>query len=106
MKLIDEREWKALYDEMEGKCIVWGQYDKGYLDALNCVDDWFDAHPNVEMETVKHGQWINPRIIVGGFAEEWGADCSCCGKTHVGNRTAYCPNCGARMDGEDGRKNK
>ena len=44
----------------------------------------------------KLGQWINERMTRGGFHEEWGYDCSECGKT-CSYRPNYCPNCGAKM---------
>ena len=47
-----------------------------------------------DVEPVRHGPWINDI----GYA---GWTCSECGD-HEGNKTdKYCPNCGARMDGEE-----
>lgn len=49
---------------------------------------------------VRAGRWVNERMLVGGFAEKWGCDCSECGKT-VGEplwKPPYCPNCGAKME--------
>lgn len=49
----------------------------------------------------KYGEWTNERITRGGFHEEWGYDCSECGKT-CSYRSKYCPNCGAKMKVRNG----
>ena len=61
---------------------------------------------------VVRGRW-REKILVGGFAEEWGFVCSECGctvsdRSNLGigryasnnQRLNYCPNCGAKMDGD------
>jgi hypothetical protein len=48
----------------------------------------------------KHGKWIHDRT----YYEADECTCSLCGQfmtTAKGVRTNYCPNCGARMDGEN-----
>ena len=70
-----------------------------------------------EVAEVVHGRW-REKILVGGFAEEWGYVCSECGCTvsdrsnlGVGRYTSenqrlnYCPNCGAKMDGDGSGRN-
>lgn len=55
--------------------------------------------PAADVSPVRHGRWENRQ---GGF---WGvATCSVCGKkSHIGKVSPpYCPNCGAKMDWEDG----
>lgn len=51
--------------------------------------------PTVDAEPVKHGKWFHD---MEGYAR-----CSCCNE-HEQNEVAffftYCPNCGARMDGD------
>lgn len=69
------------------------------------------GQPTVDAVEVKHGRW-REKILVGGFAEEWGFVCSECGctvsdRSNLGigryasnnQRLNYCPNCGAKMDG-------
>lgn len=66
----------------------------------------------VDAVEVVHGRW-REKILVGGFAEEWGYVCSECGctvsdRSNLGigryasknQRLNYCPNCGAKMDGD------
>ena len=57
---------------------------------------------SADVEPVKRGRWVNERMLVGGFAEKWGCDCSCCGRTTEEPlwKPDYCPSCGAKMDGE------
>ena len=51
-----------------------------------------DSAPPVEAEPVKHGHWID----IGFLA----CKCSVCDEpVYENGGTAYCPNCGARMDG-------
>ena len=47
--------------------------------------------PIADVQPVKHGQWIPDEYIY--------FNCSCCGCVEV-RTSAYCPDCGARMDGE------
>lgn len=61
-----------------------------------------DEQPTIEAEPLKHGRWVP----CGDYAK-----CSICngssgrqfdGVEPVPRFTAYCPNCGARMDLKDG----
>ena len=62
--------------------------------------NYVDTDDIVEYSELKHGRWINERMLVGGFGEIWGCDCSVCGETfEVPLRLPYyCSNCGAKMD--------
>lgn len=64
--------------------------------------------PTVDAEPVRHGKWIKTFRYIGenvntGEPEEiYAHDCSICG-WHTGNQGKYfnyCPNCGAKMDGD------
>jgi len=57
-----------------------------------------DEQPTIEAEPVKHGKWELKHIGVGHYWE-----CSVCHTNpciYVTKDTKFCPNCGARMDGE------
>lgn len=55
--------------------------------------DWM---PTVDAVPVVHGIWVHHK---GGFSDHY--DCTVCGKDIVlTKKWMYCPNCGARMDGE------
>lgn len=54
--------------------------------------------PAADVEPVRHGRWLLKHI---GAGHMW--ECSCCHKRpciYITEDTAYCPNCGAKMDGE------
>lgn len=60
--------------------------------------------PAVDAVPVVHGRWSEKRWITD---DDWGVInhraivCSACkGEIADGEQTRYCPNCGARMDGE------
>lgn len=61
------------------------------------LDDVLDRQPTIDAEPVRHGKWVN---------KNWNWYCSECDKPgYKGHIPAepdldYCPNCGARMDGE------
>jgi DNA-directed RNA polymerase subunit RPC12/RpoP len=95
--LIDKHT--VLWDEALGFC------------ACVLVED-IDNAPTIDAVEVAHGRW-REKILVGGFAEEWGYVCSECGCTvsdrsnlrisryaSKNQRLNYCPNCGAKMDGD------
>lgn len=78
-------------------------------DAIKAFDplqrrDWYTPWivetlkdlPSADVAPVRHGQWIN----INEYPYE---RCSICGETHDTVRCLdnYCPNCGARMDGEN-----
>lgn len=73
--------------------IDWGQSDDGdaflhYTGALYRTMASSDCVPSVEAVPVLHGRWIDEC-------------CSECGQyVYRGDSRNYCPNCGAKMDGE------
>ena len=102
MRLIDAN---ALMQTMESN-LYWG------LDSDGAILDTIYEAPTVDAVEVVHGRW-REKILVGGFAEEWGFVCSECGctvsdRSNLGigryasnnQRLNYCPNCGAKMDGD------
>lgn len=62
------------------------------------VKELIDKMPTIDAVEVKHGEWVHE---FGGYV-----NCSECGASPLldGEReyveTNYCPNCGAKMDGE------
>lgn len=72
---------------------------------LEDVPDFLEECPTIDAEPVRHGQWIptKERNIWDEFTEV--LKCSECGKFASHGRGIvvqhrYCPNCGAKMDGE------
>ena len=55
-----------------------------------------DGYEDGKRDAVKHGKWkINDELIPWGCPYE----CSVCGMANCATNK-YCPNCGARMDGD------
>ena len=87
MRLIDADELKKLrHDYIQGRI----KFDGNEYDLI-------DKCPTIEVETVKHGRWIEVKQ-----PDRYGLrvmqECSCCG-SRENWRANYCPNCGAKMDG-------
>ena len=84
-----------------------------YIDSTNEIKDWclnrysadwiysfVKSAPAADAAPVVHGRWIPHKKDRASY------DCSVCKATvgpYIAGCAAYCPNCGARMDGkEDG----
>ena len=92
-----------LYCEADGK--PWGLEVTEYADG---------RHPNCpiievaeDVQPVKHGEWLEREQVADIQIDEWqSCRCSVCKKYHITpflyyfNNYNYCPNCGAKMDGE------
>ncbi len=69
-----------------------GQEDKT-KDLLVNIKQSIYALPNADVVPVRHGRLLNPNPY---------GECSLCGHLiDIRDSYNYCPNCGARMDGED-----
>lgn len=62
---------------------------------------WLEALPAEDVQPVKHGRWVRDAAYVDETTGEpclaW--FCNQCGEPQMVG-TNYCPNCGAKMDGE------
>ena len=79
-------------------------YDNEFavLCPLDEVSGVVDACPTVDAVPVVHG-YFEPCLDENGNLRQGFAKCSNCGKEYyaqVINHFGYCPNCGAKMDGE------
>lgn len=65
--------------------------------------DAVEEMPTVDAAPVVHGRWIEQEKYTFGVMY----DCSICGNRILDNGHSwnYCPNCGARMDGDAERRN-
>lgn len=69
------------------------------------VSGVINAEPTVDAVPVRHGKWVQRFIKIGGQVFKHGMQCSVCAEPALDNEgddylTNYCPNCGAKMDGE------
>ena len=59
------------------------------------ITDLVNGIPAVDAAPVKHGRWVDE------YDDPMMVPCSVCGyEVYRYNTTHYCPDCGARMDGE------
>ena len=59
--------------------------------------DYIDSEPAADVVTVRHGEW---EIVVGSNGKEYMV-CTCCRVSQdLTGVFSYCPNCGAKMDGD------
>ncbi len=59
--------------------------------CIECIVDEIDNFPAADVAPVRRGKWGCYNPICDGYP------CSSCKLTHR-NCTAYCPNCGAKME--------
>ena len=85
--LMEDRIWKCGGDPYD-------PYYMGYQDALDNVEVTIDNQPNADVVEVVHGRWT----YMDGEYEIY-MICSECG-WDSDFRTDYCPNCGAKMEGD------
>lgn len=86
---------------------VYYQYDTQHspLDSSVCrgislVEQMIINQPAADVEPVRHGEWkYQPPTATLNGAWKCTA-CKCYFWEHTANEFKYCPNCGAKMDGE------
>lgn len=78
-------------------------HNRSFYPAL--VSSAIKNTPTADVVEVRHGEWEYRQLDEYKYYE---VSCSCCGAKYWGNYDAYnepdgfyyCPNCGAKMDGE------
>ena len=100
------------HTEYERKAIGMDDYIKreALRDALYDADaitingvKILNQFPSSDVEPVKHGRWVQVIVHVefeDGFVDRVEECCSVCHEPNERRCTYFCPNCGARMDGE------
>ena len=85
---LDElKEWKRKLDDF-------GESDQAY--AVGEVISDLEEMPTVDAVEVVHGRWIDVALRFTQVKEK----CSVCGGVVYAHGFNYCPNCGAKMDGD------
>jgi hypothetical protein len=72
-----------------------GYYDGHCIHKGECDIDVIQTAPAADVQPVKHGRWID-----NGICDSMLSACSICGYSCGAYSFNYCPNCGARMDGD------
>jgi hypothetical protein len=89
MRLIDADAAKAELLRMVGDIHGWGEFFDGIRSGYQSAADRLDTMPTVEER--KQGHWIDITFDA--------SMCSVCQNTQE-YETKYCPECGAKMDGQ------
>ena len=79
-------------------CMTAEFFDSDMKKAVVGIDVYVENMPSADVQPVKHGEW---KINSDGYYPY----CSVCGTVAdqlTKHLTKYCPNCGARMDGDKG----
>lgn len=98
-RYIDADELKK---ELEHRLIAWNEHTKGMFPTYgeSNMPSIIDDIPTAEV--VKRGRWIVDRAFGNDvMSGEQMVICSVCGKGIFWGKQNYCPNCGAKMDGEE-----
>lgn len=73
--------------------------EDGHLSGY--IEDFIDDAPTLDVAPVKRGKWTD---LIPESEKRWAWDCimQCSERGHIygDNRFNYCPNCGAKMEGE------
>lgn len=110
---------EALMNELEAGCMpIYWIGISGILGDKDCIRDYIERAPAADLQEVKHGEWSDEMISKNGYKivetttgslvipskytyvpdHQLGFQCSACGAL-MKNKTTYCGNCGAKMDG-------
>ena len=93
-RLIDANAYKASLTKWKDD--AWKNDERH--DAMlifDCLSE-LELMPTVDAVEVKHGRWIYEPVE---FTYKKDVKCSVCGR-YVDEPENYCPNCGAKMDGD------
>ena len=99
VRLIDanaiEMAMNERYMALVGEYGHYDHYTEGYGDALYAVEN----APTLDAVEVVHGRWLKGTKSLCSGSIIAGHCCSVCDEFNVKNSN-YCPNCGAKMDGD------
>ena len=86
------------------ECVIDG--DTESADRFRDCIDMLDSLDTADVAPVRHGRWLTWEeqfpAHIPSKKSGLGVFCSTCHK-HADNMYDYCPNCGAKMDGEEKR---
>lgn len=91
-----ERGELASWLKKAGKFLKIEEDHKRVCHVIGKIIDHIEAMPASDVVEVRHGKWIEDHEFF---------KCSECGYLTDYRLSNFCPDCGARMDGEDGNNN-
>lgn len=91
------------YEDFKTECLMSStpdlhSFDAGFDEGMERAAEWLYAQPTADSVEVVHGEWLfkhNPITDPKGYFVR--IVCSEC-DLHTGQKSNYCPNCGAKMD--------
>ena len=89
---------KRLIDANAFECVCLKGKSDDFCDGALYVLDMIDAQPTVDAVEVVHGRWIDEYPYVR--CSECNAEWINCRTDNEPKMFYYCPNCGAKMDGD------
>ena len=96
---VESIDW---YSVFRGKLTVGAKSSENPLYKANDIYSAIDNAPTADVAPVQHGRWLTWEEKFPGEkprrSNNLGVFCDKC-NTHADNRTDFCPNCGAKMDG-------
>lgn len=93
-RYIDAEKLKCSIDSETDSIFDWDMtIEELYYNLCKLIDD----EPTADVQEVKHGYWQNK--YRSGTTIKEGVVSSCCDMWN-NRKSQFCPNCGARMDGE------
>lgn len=87
----------ARYVDIECDAVTEVLYRRAFKSRED-IKEFLDNIPTVDVVKVKRGEWVKPECETL-YRLYSGNKCSECGFVYCGDKTPYCPNCGAKMDG-------
>lgn len=102
MRIIDADKLKEKVERRILNNPIYGKHFKEFIKVL--METVVDNEPTVD--PVKHGKWISEKCNHKPYRiknpEKWVIyKCSICGYSNGRKQSNYCPECGAKMDGEE-----
>lgn len=93
-----EREKVYTAVKINRSCNIYSEYEDGYNDGINKAMSIIKDAPASDARPERHGKWKRSCDRYSYFCSECGEEPDKSGKL----LSAFCPWCGAKMDGKDG----
>ncbi len=94
-----DEAYQQLHDA--GGCGATDEWSKGYDEAIGVAIGIIEDTPSADVAPVVHGHWKYVDDDVYTCYK-----CSACGSTLAGDKSRYCPGCGAKKDESEGTGNE
>lgn len=82
---------------IQGECVA--KYPVSFIFGLSAAADEIRKMPTADVVEVRHGRWAVKDLNDPLYESKKAPHCSVCGEMSF-IRYDYCPDCGAKMDGE------